>query len=242
MPVNWCRLFTQSDYETLAYASDLKAYLTKSSYGADISARIALPLLQDLVKNMANHISQASSTSRSISGLLSNLVGRRSSPRVLLRFGHAETMIPLVTALGLYAESDAQPLRADNYATKKETRNFRSGSFAPFAANLAVVLHKCSSPIPSASSSSSLSSLSSKLLVGAGANPANYKVMLLVNELPVGEIENSGKLACATISPEMSTNAAANACTFDAFKRQLQSQLDLQFERECSPLIGNKKN
>lgn len=55
-------------------------------------------------------------------------------------FGHAETLGPLYSALGLF--NDSKPLRHDNY---KEMRNreYKTSLILPFSANIAIVLYKC---------------------------------------------------------------------------------------------------
>lgn len=55
-------------------------------------------------------------------------------------FGHAETLGPLYTALGLF--NDSTPLRADNFK-EHEDRLFRSSLILPFGANLQLILYEC---------------------------------------------------------------------------------------------------
>ena len=55
-------------------------------------------------------------------------------------FGHTETMVPLVSLLGLFNYSE--PLRHDNYH-RHTSRQFRTSHVSPFSTNLAFVLHKC---------------------------------------------------------------------------------------------------
>ncbi|KAF1373423.1 hypothetical protein PFLUV_G00238710 [Perca fluviatilis] len=54
--------------------------------------------------------------------------------------GHAETLLPLLSLLGLY--KDQTPPTADNYRTQ-HGRSFRSGLIVPYAANLLFVLYDC---------------------------------------------------------------------------------------------------
>ena len=96
--------------------------------------------------------------------------------RVLLRFGHAENMFPLVTTLGLFYDSNG--LKSNNFR-ENLNRKFKSGILTPFSANLAFILHKC---------------------------PSNsYKVKLLINELPIDMISHAGKLECTKNSQIRST-------------------------------------
>jgi len=94
------------------------------------------------------------------------LVYRRS---VLLRFGHAENIIPLVTALGLYKND--KPLKARNFENNHD-RKFKSSLLSPFSSNVAFVLQKCDSD-------------------------SSFKVSLFVNELPVWQTKEAGGLECA---------------------------------------------
>jgi len=55
-------------------------------------------------------------------------------------FGHTETIIPVLSLLGLFR--DAEPLRADNFASHS-TRQFRTSRIAPFSSNLVFVLYEC---------------------------------------------------------------------------------------------------
>ena len=64
-----------------------------------------------------------------------------SAPGVSLYFGHAETVLPLLTLLGLF-QDDVQ-LGSDNYLYHKNTRRFRTSFITPFATNLALVAYNC---------------------------------------------------------------------------------------------------
>ena len=70
-------------------------------------------MLKDLFEQMEKHINDAP-----------------DKLKVMLRFGHAENMYPLMTALGLYRDKDQ--LRSDNYEAQHD-RKFKSGSFTPFS-------------------------------------------------------------------------------------------------------------
>ena len=79
------------------------------------------------------------------------------------RFGHSESLVPLLSILGLY--KDTEDLRADNFANKKD-RKFRASLISPFAANLAFILHKCDSH------------------EDRGDSLESFQLQLLVNEKP----------------------------------------------------------
>lgn len=63
------------------------------------------------------------------------------TPKAIFWFGHAETIIPFVTLLGLFNHSEH--LRSDNYNEQVHNRAFRAAYIAPFAANIAFHLHHC---------------------------------------------------------------------------------------------------
>lgn len=62
-----------------------------------------------------------------------------SSP-VILQFGHAETLLPLLSLMGYF--KDKEPLTAYNYKEQMH-RKFRSGHIVPYASNLLFVLYHC---------------------------------------------------------------------------------------------------
>ncbi|XP_060624763.2 multiple inositol polyphosphate phosphatase 1 isoform X1 [Anolis sagrei] len=80
-----------------------------------------------------------------------------SSP-VMLQFGHAETLLPLLALMGFFR--DTEPLKADNFA-KQESRQFRSGRIVPYASNLLFLLYHCEK---------------------ASSPEEKYKVQILLNE------------------------------------------------------------
>ncbi|XP_029465663.1 multiple inositol polyphosphate phosphatase 1 [Rhinatrema bivittatum] len=122
----WCSLFDEENSQVLEYLNDLKQYW-KRGYGYDINSRSSCGLFHHIFKNLDQAISESNS-SQPI-----------SSP-VILQFGHAETLQPLLALMGLF--KDEEPLSASNFA-KQAQRKFRSGRIVPYAANLLFVLHRC---------------------------------------------------------------------------------------------------
>lgn len=59
---------------------------------------------------------------------------------VILQFGHAETLLPLLSLMGYF--KDKEPLTAYNYKEQLH-RKFRSGHIVPYASNLIFVLYHC---------------------------------------------------------------------------------------------------
>nr|XP_060624764.1 multiple inositol polyphosphate phosphatase 1 isoform X2 [Anolis sagrei ordinatus] len=140
----WCSLFNTDDAKVLEYLNDLKQYW-KRAYGHEINSRSSCNLFQDIFK----HLDQAVLESKSSTPI--------SSP-VMLQFGHAETLLPLLALMGFFR--DTEPLKADNFA-KQESRQFRSGRIVPYASNLLFLLYHCEK---------------------ASSPEEKYKVQILLNE------------------------------------------------------------
>ncbi|KAM6442632.1 multiple inositol polyphosphate phosphatase 1 [Liasis olivaceus] len=122
----WCSLFNKEDAKVLEYLNDLKQYW-KRAYGYNINSRSSCILFQDIFK----HLDQAVTESKRSKPI--------SSP-VIIQFGHAETLQPLLTLMGYF--KDKVPLNASNYSSHLN-RKFRTGRIVPYAANLLFVLYHC---------------------------------------------------------------------------------------------------
>lgn len=66
--------------------------------------------------------------------------GQQVSEAVTIQVGHAETLLPLLTLLGFFKDSDT--LRSTNYASQTQ-RSFRTSLMLPYAANFVLVLYDC---------------------------------------------------------------------------------------------------
>uniref|UniRef100_A0A8C9XYS4 Multiple inositol polyphosphate phosphatase 1 n=1 Tax=Sander lucioperca TaxID=283035 RepID=A0A8C9XYS4_SANLU len=122
----WCFLFDEDDAKVLEYKSDLKQYW-KRSHGHVISGLSSCPLFHHVFRTL----DKAGRPRRS--------TDVPPEPASIL-VGHAETLLPLLSLLGLY--KDQTPPTADNYRTQ-HGRSFRSGLIVPYAANLLFVLYDC---------------------------------------------------------------------------------------------------
>nr|XP_033799712.1 multiple inositol polyphosphate phosphatase 1 isoform X1 [Geotrypetes seraphini] len=140
----WCSLFEEEDSKVLEYLNDLKQYW-KRGYGYDINSRSSCGLFHYIFKSLDQAVSESNS---------SQLI---SSP-VILQFGHAETLQPLLALMGLF--KDEEPLDANNFA-RQTHRKFRSGRIVPYAANLLFVLYHCET---------------------ASTSEEKYQIQLLLNE------------------------------------------------------------
>ncbi|XP_019363302.1 PREDICTED: multiple inositol polyphosphate phosphatase 1 isoform X4 [Gavialis gangeticus] len=122
----WCSIFDEEDAKVLEYLNDLKQYW-KRGYGYDINSRSSCILFQDIFQKLDKAVSESKSSMPI------------SSP-VILQFGHAETLLPLLALMGFF--KDDQPLTANNF-NKQMNRKFRTGRIVPYASNLVFVLYHC---------------------------------------------------------------------------------------------------
>ncbi|XP_048194715.1 multiple inositol polyphosphate phosphatase 1 isoform X1 [Perognathus longimembris pacificus] len=122
----WCDVFDVDDAKVLEYLNDLKQYW-KRGYGYTINSRSSCTLFQDIFQHLDKAVEQK----------------QRSQPvssPVILQFGHAETLLPLLSLMGYF--KDKEPLTAYNYEEQVQ-RKFRSGHIVPYASNLIFVLYHC---------------------------------------------------------------------------------------------------
>ncbi|XP_036903171.1 multiple inositol polyphosphate phosphatase 1 isoform X1 [Sturnira hondurensis] len=122
----WCDVFDTDDARVLEYLNDLKQYW-KRGYGYTINSRSSCTLFQDIFQHLDKAVEQK----------------KRSQPvtsPVILQFGHAETLLPLLSLMGYF--KDKEPLTAYNYKEQMH-RKFRSGHIVPYASNLIFVLYHC---------------------------------------------------------------------------------------------------
>ncbi|KAM9618168.1 multiple inositol polyphosphate phosphatase 1 isoform 2-T2 [Trichechus inunguis] len=122
----WCDVFDIDDAKVLEYLNDLKQYW-KRGYGYTINSRSSCILFEDIFQHLDKAVEQK----------------QRSQPissPVILQFGHAETLLPLLSLMGYF--KDREPLTAYNYKEQMH-RKFRSGHIVPYASNLIFLLYHC---------------------------------------------------------------------------------------------------
>lgn len=122
----WCFLFDQDDAKVLEYQSDLKQFW-KRAHGHVISSLSSCPLFHHVFRTL----DRAGRPRRSTEA--------PPEPASIL-VGHAETLLPLLSLLGLY--KDETPPTASNYHSQ-HGRSFRTSRIVPYAANLLFVLYDC---------------------------------------------------------------------------------------------------
>ncbi len=114
--------FTKSEFNNLWAVANLKQYLTHSASSlSEVPAQIAAPLLENLIATTDSFISGADRTP------------------VQLRFGHAETLMPLLALMHI----PGCRYITDNLA--EVAYNWRNFEIVPMAANFRLVLFRASS-------------------------------------------------------------------------------------------------
>jgi len=122
----WCSLLDKDEILNWEYSQDLSNYWVKS-YGNEINYKISSILLQDMMLTFDQFADN-----------------NKSSPApgtTMLRFAHAETIIPFISLLGLY--KDNFTLTANLTKDLIETRKFRTSIISPYASNVGFFLFDC---------------------------------------------------------------------------------------------------
>jgi len=120
-----------------------------------------------------------------------SVIFARRASRGIFYFGHAESLIPVLAAFGLFR--DKEPLREDLFdnRTLADARKFRTSSFMPFSANLAIVLHDCGG-----NGRSNAVGVGNRFLANVSSADRFY-VQLLLNERPVKLPSFRGSSVCS---------------------------------------------
>ncbi|XP_020777185.2 multiple inositol polyphosphate phosphatase 1-like [Boleophthalmus pectinirostris] len=122
----WCQLFDEEDAKVMEYVSDLREYW-KRGYGHDINFKSSCILFHDLFERLEKATTQI-------------LSGEPVTNTATIQIGHADTLLPLLTLMGFF--KDSEPLKSENYAPQTK-RSFRTSHMLPYAANLVLVLYDC---------------------------------------------------------------------------------------------------
>ncbi|KAL4219882.1 PHOsphatase [Mactra antiquata] len=152
----WCNLLTDEERQVMEYSSDLENYY-ESSYGHPFNAKIACPLLD----NMLTTMEISGDKSRDFDSIPQDNANGYLAAKIYE--GHSGTMLPLMTKLGLF--NDSEPLKSSN-REKMKNRKFRTSHITPFSSNIAFVVYSCDDKLSS-------------------NHDREMMVKLFVNELPV---------------------------------------------------------
>ncbi|CAK9016895.1 3-BPG phosphatase) (Band 17) (Histidine phosphatase of the endoplasmic reticulum 1) (HiPER1), partial [Durusdinium trenchii] len=123
----FCALLSPADMDLLEFLDDVASYWIKG-YGFPINYEMSCLLFRDMVDTSRRALHEVVAGS-------DEHVGRSKAS---LRFGHAETVIPLLARLGLF-KPEAEPKLED------QRRRWHTGTLVPFAANVAMVVSLCDS-------------------------------------------------------------------------------------------------
>ncbi|KAF2073229.1 hypothetical protein CYY_005456 [Polysphondylium violaceum] len=121
----WCSLLDKDEILNWEYSVDLSTYWIKS-YGNQVNYKISSILLQDMISTFDQFTNKTTSPPHGTTAL---------------RFGHAETIIPFLSLLGLY--KDNFTLTANLTKQQIETRKFRTSIISPYASNVGFFLFDC---------------------------------------------------------------------------------------------------
>ncbi|XP_072246976.1 multiple inositol polyphosphate phosphatase 1-like [Leuresthes tenuis] len=122
----WCQLFDEDDAKVIEYASDLREFW-KRGYGHDINSKSSCIIFHDLFSRLNKAATE-------------NKLGQQVTEAVTVQIGHADTLLPLLTLLGFFKDSNA--LTSTNYGTHTQ-RSFRTSNIMPYAANFLLLLYDC---------------------------------------------------------------------------------------------------
>ncbi|KAF2077539.1 hypothetical protein CYY_001157 [Polysphondylium violaceum] len=123
----WCSLFSYEDIQIWEYSQDLSLYWL-SGYGNPVNYKQSAILFKEIYKTLDSFTH-------------SNITKRPPQGYTTLRFAHHETIIPLLSLLGLY--KDENPLLANSSSLERESRLFRTSIISPYATNLGFYLYDC---------------------------------------------------------------------------------------------------
>lgn len=124
----FCSFFEQKDIELLDYAEDLQQYYKKSN-AFEINYKISCLLITEIIDNFEGKIHHSQDK------MMKYQVAK-------FRFAHAETVIPLIAALGLY-KTEPSKMRWDMTIDEIRNRSWRGSVVGPFSSNLVFILYNC---------------------------------------------------------------------------------------------------
>eukprot|EP01103_Thecamoeba_quadrilineata_P003191 TRINITY_DN12995_c0_g1_i1.p1 TRINITY_DN12995_c0_g1~~TRINITY_DN12995_c0_g1_i1.p1 ORF type:complete len:513 (-),score=118.22 TRINITY_DN12995_c0_g1_i1:12-1550(-) len=119
---SWCHFFTPEDAEVIEFAGDLSKYYS-TGHGFELSYQISCHLLAQIFDRIEEKIAGTPVEIATI------------------RFGHAETLLPLLSYLGF--GKDDFILSHDSTAEVRRERTWRTSVLSPFTGNLLFLLYRC---------------------------------------------------------------------------------------------------
>lgn len=145
--ISFCQFFSLTDLKNLEYFNDL-VQQSAHGYGQAINTQMTCSYMTSLFNNMAsaqratsiNQLNGSNNSSTSTNGASSSAPApaAASFSQSILKFAHAETIMPVLTALQLFKDS---PLLTANAVVVN--RKWKNSIVSPFGANLWFELHQC---------------------------------------------------------------------------------------------------
>ncbi|XP_053607152.1 multiple inositol polyphosphate phosphatase 1-like isoform X2 [Plodia interpunctella] len=123
----WCSVFTREDLKRYEYAEDLETFY-KYGYASDLSPKVGCSMLNDMVAFLTKHAEHE----------------QPQQPKAQIQLTDSEMLLMLLRTMG--TNQDPAPLTGDNYHTNTaQNRKWSTSLLAPYNANFAAVLYKCTS-------------------------------------------------------------------------------------------------
>lgn len=118
----WCTVFSQRDVEILEFGDEMIAYYVKG-HGHPLSKQCSQQLFVDIVRHM------------------DDVNDNKGVEPGYLRFAHAETLLPIISLMGLYEEE--KHLEPEWSYEEILSRKWRVSEISPMAGSVAFAQYKC---------------------------------------------------------------------------------------------------
>ncbi|KAM9993403.1 hypothetical protein ACTFIZ_011367 [Dictyostelium cf. discoideum] len=138
---HWCNLLNRQNILDLEYSKDIDDYWL-SSYGNKINYEISSPLLKDIFNHFDSIVNLNNGSNNNDEEYLDDFsIDYNKYPKNILRFAHSETLIPLMSLLGLF--QDDYHLFANLTSNQIINRKFKTSVIIPYSTNLVMFLYDC---------------------------------------------------------------------------------------------------
>jgi len=133
----FCSLFEAKDIDAYDYLKDLSHYWSRA-HGNPFGKSLAAPLLKQIIGKYDKMVDLEMEGQTEGNPVIKSA---QEGEAVSFMFGHAETIIPLISLMGLYEDSHHW-----KHDSPKETwmqRMFKTSEISPFSANVGFLLYEC---------------------------------------------------------------------------------------------------
>ncbi|KAI8927195.1 histidine phosphatase superfamily [Entophlyctis helioformis] len=202
-----CREFVNDEFEMFEIGEDLDKY---DEFGprTPYSSAMMCSLLTGVTQQM-----------RQVGAMESAADQETPRAKAFLRFGHAETLLPLVTALDLFDEPFG--LNATDSDTKLAKRKYIASKIVPFAANIWLEVYSCglNSPTDPGPPAGISSHAQTTTMLRAVVNGKVAKMPGCSDQLPADGHAQHKK---------------AHLCSLDRFEAMLHKDIGCNFDKVCN--------